>query len=215
MDDAEYLSYDALGLAELVKAGDVSATELLALARARAEAVNPRINAIVREMRPRGRCTRPRFADRAVRLGPVPAQGSRSGLRGPAHQLGLRARAALPAAEHATVVQRWLDAGLVIFGKTNCPEFGAKGVTEPDLFGPARNPWALGRTPAAPREGRRPRSPPGSFRPREPMTAAVRSGSRRALTKIVDDVVDQNLGWVPYTQLANLTGRPAISLPLH
>jgi Asp-tRNA(Asn)/Glu-tRNA(Gln) amidotransferase A subunit family amidase len=34
-------------------------------------------------------------------------------------------------------------------------------------------------------------------------------------TKIVDDMVDNNLGWVPYTQLANLTGRPAISLPLH
>jgi Asp-tRNA(Asn)/Glu-tRNA(Gln) amidotransferase A subunit family amidase len=28
-------------------------------------------------------------------------------------------------------------------------------------------------------------------------------------------MVDKNLGWVPYTQLANLTGRPAISLPLH
>lgn len=28
-------------------------------------------------------------------------------------------------------------------------------------------------------------------------------------------MVDDNLGWVPYTQLANLTGRPAISLPLH
>ena len=34
-------------------------------------------------------------------------------------------------------------------------------------------------------------------------------------TKIVDDLVDQNLGWVPYTQLANLTGGPAISLPVH
>jgi len=34
-------------------------------------------------------------------------------------------------------------------------------------------------------------------------------------TKIVDDIVDKNLGWVPYTQLANITGRPAISLPLH
>jgi Asp-tRNA(Asn)/Glu-tRNA(Gln) amidotransferase A subunit family amidase len=28
-------------------------------------------------------------------------------------------------------------------------------------------------------------------------------------------MVEKNLGWVPYTQLANLTGRPAISLPLH
>ena len=28
-------------------------------------------------------------------------------------------------------------------------------------------------------------------------------------------MIDDNLGWVPYTQLANLTGRPAISVPLH
>jgi Asp-tRNA(Asn)/Glu-tRNA(Gln) amidotransferase A subunit family amidase len=34
-------------------------------------------------------------------------------------------------------------------------------------------------------------------------------------TKVVDDMVDQNLRWVPYTQLANISGRPAISLPLH
>jgi Asp-tRNA(Asn)/Glu-tRNA(Gln) amidotransferase A subunit family amidase len=34
-------------------------------------------------------------------------------------------------------------------------------------------------------------------------------------TKIVDEMVDKNLSWVPYTQLANITGRPAISLPLH
>jgi Asp-tRNA(Asn)/Glu-tRNA(Gln) amidotransferase A subunit family amidase len=34
-------------------------------------------------------------------------------------------------------------------------------------------------------------------------------------TNIVEDMVDKNLGWVPYTQLANITGRPAISLPLH
>jgi amidase len=45
------------------------------------------------------------------------------------------------------VVARWLAAGLVIFGKTNTSEFGAKAITEPKLFGPARNPWNLARTP--------------------------------------------------------------------
>ena len=35
----------------------------------------------------------------------------------------------------------------MVFGKTNTPEFGAKGITEPELFGPARNPWDLDRTP--------------------------------------------------------------------
>jgi len=38
-------------------------------------------------------------------------------------------------------------AGLVVFGKTSTPEFGSKGITEPTLFGPTRNPWDLERTP--------------------------------------------------------------------
>ena len=49
--------------------------------------------------------------------------------------------------EHALVTQRFLDAGLVVFGKTNTPEFGAKGITEDDLLGRARNPWNLAHTP--------------------------------------------------------------------
>jgi amidase len=60
---------------------------------------------------------------------------------------GSRALMSLPAAAHATIVARWIDAGLVIFGKTNTPEFGAKGITEPVAWGPARNPWDLSRTP--------------------------------------------------------------------
>ncbi|MDT5011108.1 MAG: amidase, partial [Mycobacterium sp.] len=35
------------------------------------------------------------------------------------------------------------------------------------------------------------------------------------LTGLADQIIQRNLGWVPYTQLANITGRPAISLPLH
>jgi amidase len=45
------------------------------------------------------------------------------------------------------VVQRYLDAGLVIFGKTNLPEFALKAVTDSKLFGRAQNPWDLARTP--------------------------------------------------------------------
>lgn len=43
----------------------------------------------------------------------------------------------------------------------------------------------------------------------------TRTAKMLRYTKIVDDMVDDNLGWVPYTQLANLTGRPAMSVPLH
>jgi len=51
-------------------------------------------------------------------------------------------------ADHdSTLVSRYKKAGLVIFGKTNSPEFGAVPVTEPRLFGATRNPWDLTRTP--------------------------------------------------------------------
>jgi amidase len=45
------------------------------------------------------------------------------------------------------LVGRYKNAGLVIFGKTNTPELGMANVTEPELFGPTRNPWNPDRTP--------------------------------------------------------------------
>ncbi len=42
---------------------------------------------------------------------------------------------------------RFKSSGLVIVGKTNCPEFGIVGVTESELRGPARNPWNTDHTP--------------------------------------------------------------------
>ncbi len=45
--------------------------------------------------------------------------------------------------------------------------------------------------------------------------AKVRAGKLLNATGILEQLISDNLGWVPYTQLANLTGRPAISVPLH
>lgn len=56
-------------------------------------------------------------------------------------------RDSAPAAHNSTLTQRYLDAGLVIFGKTNSPEFGLAGTTEPRLYGPTRNPWNLAHSP--------------------------------------------------------------------
>ena len=47
------------------------------------------------------------------------------------------------------------------------------------------------------------------------MIAKVRAGKLLNATGILEQLISENLGWVPYTQLANLTGRPAISVPLH
>ncbi len=147
MDITEYLSYDALGLAELVAGGEVSAGELLGLARDRADEVNPRINAIVREMRPQADARAAGALSGPFAGVPFLIKDLGQDYAGVPTSWGCRALAMRRASEHATVVERWLEAGLVIFGKTNCPEFGAKGITEPELFGAARNPWALSRTP--------------------------------------------------------------------
>jgi amidase len=147
MESTEYAARDGLGLAQLIADREVTATEVVEAAQRRAREVNPRINAIVRWM----------DADAQARLS-EPLSGPFAGVpfllkdlgqeyAGVPSSYGCRALAQIPATEHATVVQRWLDAGVVVFGKTNTPELGAKGVTEPALFGPARNPFDLTRTP--------------------------------------------------------------------
>ncbi|HEX8868253.1 MAG TPA: amidase family protein, partial [Lentzea sp.] len=143
MDFDEYRKHDATGLAQLVAAKEVSAAELLAVARERAAEVNPRLNAIVRDIpaEPTGDETGP-FAGV-----PFLIKDLGQDYAGLPTSNGSRSLAKHPVAEHSTVVQRWLDAGLVIFGKTNLPEFGAKAISESVVWGPARNPWDLTRTP--------------------------------------------------------------------
>ena len=61
--------------------------------------------------------------------------------------MGSRALRTHVAAESAWIVERYLDAGLVVFGKTNTPEWGNHCTTEPSLFGATANPWSLTITP--------------------------------------------------------------------
>lgn len=143
MDFDEYRAHDAVGLAKLVADKQVTAAELLDIAKARAAEVNPRINAIIRDIPVDASQRR----DGSFAGVPFLIKDLAQDYAGLPTSSGSRALMSTPVPEHATVVQRWLDAGLVVFGKTNTPEFGAKGITEPDAWGPARNPWDLTRSP--------------------------------------------------------------------
>jgi Asp-tRNA(Asn)/Glu-tRNA(Gln) amidotransferase A subunit family amidase len=44
---------------------------------------------------------------------------------------------------------------------------------------------------------------------------AVRGGKLLYKTGVLEEMIEDNLGWVPYTQMANLTGRPAINVPVY
>src|SRR5579871_2458837 len=149
MRQAEYLAYDAVGLAELVARREVSPGELLEAATARMAEVNPKLNAVILDLS--------LHALAAVEAGlpEGPFRGVPFLLKDLSTQLeGVRTQggSALwadvpPAVADSALVAAYKAAGLVIFGKTNTPEFGLQPVTEPSAFGPTRNPWALDRTP--------------------------------------------------------------------
>ncbi len=143
-----YDRYDAMGLAELIRKGEISPVELCEEAIARVERINPELNAVVTPMFAQGRS--------AVQ-GPLP-DGPFFGVPFLLKDL-IFAYAGVPTSngckalknnipDHdSEMVVRFKKAGLVILGKTNTPEFGLVAVTEPELFGPCRNPWDLDRTP--------------------------------------------------------------------
>ena len=64
-------------------------------------------------------------------------------LAGTATTGGSRFLMGVVADQDSLLVQRHKQSGLIIFGKTNTPEFGMALTTESDLFGPSRNPWNL------------------------------------------------------------------------
>lgn len=145
---AEYDRLDGLAQAALVRTGELTAAELCAAAVARAEAVNPQLNAVVHPLYEPAR----RRAAAGLPTGPfggVPFLLKDFGAQyaGAPHTSGSRALRNFVPTEDAELVRRWQAAGLNILGKTNTPEFALMGVTEPLLHGPTRNPWHLGHTP--------------------------------------------------------------------
>src|SRR5215831_666946 len=152
MGIAEYGALDGLGLAALVQRRQVTAAELLEEAIARAERVNPRINAIVTPLYDRARKEAAAPADPGARPGPfagVPflLKDLDAELAGAPMSAGSRYFADYAPTWDATIVTRLRAAGVIIFGKTNAPEVGLTPYTEPELWGPAHNPWSLDRTP--------------------------------------------------------------------
>jgi amidase len=147
---AEYDRYDALGLARLVHRKEVSPRELLEQALERSARVNPKLNAIIcRDNTAEQHAAAVAVAGSAQPFAGVPflIKDIGAALADAPFTSGSRLFARYVPALDGEMVERFKRAGLVVFGKTNVPEFGLLPVTEPELFGPCRNPWNLDRTP--------------------------------------------------------------------
>lgn len=148
MDFAAYRRHDATSLAAEVAEGRVAAEHLLDLALARLSEIQPQLNPVCRLMEAEARAQLAHGISSGPLAGvPTLIKDVAQDYAGLPTSWGSRALAALPPArEHAHVTRRLLDAGLVIFGKTNAPELGLKGVTDPLAFGRSSNPWDPART---------------------------------------------------------------------
>jgi amidase len=136
----------ALEQAELVRRGEVSSEELVRLYLDRIERLDPQLNAYVTVC-----------AEQALAESRSPRPGPFSGVPLPIKDLtdtaGIRTtRSSRAFADHvpdfdAAVVRRLREAGFVVLGKTNTPEFGLIPLTHSALNGICRNPWDPSRTP--------------------------------------------------------------------
>lgn len=144
----EYAAHDAVGLADLVRRGEVSPAELTEIAIARTEQVNPLVHAIIHPLyeRARRRAAAPGL-EGPFRGVPFLVKDLDGSLAGAPLNQGTRALAGYVAKTDSELFARYERAGLVIFGKTNTPELGIMPVTEPELHGATKNPHDLRHVP--------------------------------------------------------------------
>ncbi|MFM1987312.1 MAG: hypothetical protein RJA99_269 [Pseudomonadota bacterium] len=143
----DYDSHDAIGLAELIRRREVSATEVLQAAIGRVERLNPSLNAVVHTC-----------FDEALATAAGPLKGPLAGVPFMFKDLGVQVRGQRltngsrfwkdqVCGKDSTIVQRYRAAGVVTMGITSTAEYGLSCDTTPDLQGPTINPWDATRMP--------------------------------------------------------------------
>ena len=142
----EFAALDATAQAALVRRGEVSALELVDAAISRIEQGNAALNAVIHQRfeqaRAEAKGVLPNGPFRGVPFLLKDLDGFSAG--DPYHggnQALAQAGYVAPVDSHLTT--KFRQAGLVILGRTNTPEFGLMPTTEPLAKGPTRNPWNL------------------------------------------------------------------------
>ncbi len=142
-------SMDATAQAQLVRDAEASPAELVEAAIDRVEALNPQLNAVIHELHDEARAQAAgELPDGPFRGVPFLLKDLGAAFAGQPLHLGMRAlkEAGFRSPVDTVLATRFRDAGLVTIGKTNLPELGILPTTEPDAYGPSRNPWDTERS---------------------------------------------------------------------
>ena len=149
MADADLMYRPVTELAGMVRGGELSAQELVTCSLERIEELNPEINAFIdvfgEEALAEAEAVKP-GDERPLAGVPIAIKNNRP-VAGARLMMGSDLLGDHRASHDAFLVQKLRNAGAIVVGTTNLPEFGATATTEPRRFGPTHNPWDLGRTP--------------------------------------------------------------------
>lgn len=147
---------DAVGLVERLRAGEVSPIELVDAAIARAEAVNPQLNALAYRAfdRARENARRGAGAGQSGYFQGVPTfVKDNVDVAGMPTMQGTDAWQPHPAAADGAFAKLYLNTGLIPLGKSQLSEFGFSASAEHPRIGAVRNPWNTDYTAAASSSG--------------------------------------------------------------
>jgi amidase len=143
-----YPDYDATSLAELVQKKEVTAGEITEAAIARLERLNPKINAVIHKMYEKARLAAEEITGREPFAGvPILLKDIGQEIKDESITSGAKALRSYRSEEDASFVKRVRATGVIFLGITNVPEFALMGITEPQYYGPTRNPWNTDYTP--------------------------------------------------------------------
>lgn len=139
----DYRLADATALAQAIRAGALTPQAAVDHAFDAIERCNPQLNAVILTMREQAEeQLRQLPADAPLRGVPVLLKDDCPSYAGAAMSYGSRAALGNISTTDHTLVRRYQQAGMVIVGKTNLPEFSANVATAPSLHGRTLNPWS-------------------------------------------------------------------------
>ena len=135
-------NYDGLGIAELVRNEEVTALDVVEATIKSIEKINPILNAIIIPMYEEGRnLAKAPLPDGIFQGVPFLIKDLVSTYAGVPFTKGCKGLKNHIADQDSELMKRYKSTGVITLGKTNTPEFGLLGVTEPEAYGPTGTPW--------------------------------------------------------------------------
>ena len=142
MNLSDYSRHDGLGLAELVRSGEVSAKELGECALAGIAKVNPKLNCVIQTFPERlAKLDERSIPDGPFRGVPFLVKDLLLFEKGVLSECGSQLTQGLVADHDSGLTVRFREAGLLTLGRTTTPEMGYSSTTSSRLCGITRNPW--------------------------------------------------------------------------